>query len=632
MHARANRRKTLVIGADGVDPIILHRLLEAGELPHLARLASMGSFCSLETTFPPVSPVAWSSFLTGVSPARHGIRDFVTKAAQTYRPTIGLFDISADVAGLPVYTSRRRAPTLAQVLGDNGRLSFLLRVPGTFPPDPVPGGTLAGLGMPDLRGSFGTSALYTTDSDRERETSSGEELPIHILKPDGVGTWHSIVEGPGPEMVTMRCRVTDGRLSITLGEAPRPAAVLRPGEWSGWLRIPFSVAGRGDVPGLCRFRVIALSANRVELYRTPVQCAPEAPLFPLSEPAAFAAELAARLGPFATLGLPADEAGLRQGLIEPEVFLEDAYHGWEEQAAIVETVVRERDWDLCVAHFFTVDNVQHLFWHYQDERHPAFTWEGARRFGGELERAYRWIDTQVGRLLNLVDGDTVVIVLSDHGGTPIYRHVYLNAWLQSRGYLHAVDPPSPPTGPRKVSRVAWERTRACMFGTGGIWLNVRGREPHGIVTPGPEYEALRQRISDELLAWRDPETGQLVVKAVIRGEEVYGESARAEGPDLIPALHLGYGLGRGESLGRVMSGGPLVEANRTQWSGGHEGPYLPSDVPGVLLAAGPGIAQGVLLEGARIIDVAPTILHLLGESGPPIMEGRVLARLLAGDE
>jgi predicted AlkP superfamily phosphohydrolase/phosphomutase len=631
MLGKSDQRRVLVIGADGADPTILHRLLRAGKLPHLARLASAGSFGPLETTFPPVSPVAWGSFLTGVSPARHGIRDFVTKAPGTYRPTIGLFTISTDATGLPVYTSRRRAPTLAQVLGDSGRISFLLRVPGTFPPDPVSGGTLAGLGMPDLRGSFGTSALYTTGLDRKREAVSGEELPVHVLTPDGVGAWRSIVEGPGSVIVRMRCRRAGGRLFITLGDAPHPVTALKTGEWSEWLRVVFAVSGRGDVPGLCRFRVVALNANRVELYRTAVQCAPDAPLFPFSEPAGFAADLASRIGPFATLGLPADETGLRQGLITPDIFLEDAYHGWEEQAAIAETVVRERDWHLCVIHFFTIDNVQHLFWHYQDPQHPAFTPEGAAQFGDEVERAYRWIDVQVGRLLKLVDEDTVVMVVSDHGGTPIRRHVYLNAWLQSRGYLQAADPLSPSGGPRKASRIDWDHTRACMFGTGSIWLNVRGREPRGIVAPGPEYESLRRRISDDLMAWRDPETGGPVVKLVLRGEEVYGESTREEGPDLIPALHLGYGLGRGESLGRVVSGVSIVEPNRSQWSGGHEGPYLPDDVPGALLVAGRGIRRGAELDGARIIDVAPTILHLLEEAVPAGMEGRVLTQLLSAD-
>jgi predicted AlkP superfamily phosphohydrolase/phosphomutase len=628
MHNNADWRRVLVIGADGADPAILHRLLGAGTLPNLARLVSTGSFGPLETTFPPVSPVAWSSFLTGVGPARHGIRDFVTKAPGTYRPTIGLFNISTDAAGLPVYTSRRRALTLAQVLGGNGRISFLLRVPGTFPPDPTHGGTLAGLGMPDLRGSFGTSALYTTDPDQKRGLVSGEQLPVHVLSPDGAGRWHSIVEGPGSVTVPLHCRMASGRLSITLDDAPNPISALKVGEWSEWLRVAFPVSGQDDVSGLCRFRVLIMNAHRVELYRTAVQCAPDAPLFPLSEPAGFAADLASRVGPFATLGLSADETGLRQGLITPSVFLEDAYHGWEEQAAIAETVVRERDWHLCVVHFFTIDNVQHLFWHYQDPQHPAFMAEGAAQYGGEIERAYRWVDAQVGRLLELVGEDTVGMIVSDHGGTPIRRHVYLNAWLQGQGYLQSSEPPSPTEGPRKVSHIDWERTRACMFGTGSIWLNVRGREPRGTVAPGPEYEVLRQRISDDLLAWRDPETGEAVIKAVLRGEEVYGESARKGGPDLVPALRLGYGLGRGESLGRVVSGVPLIEPNRSQWSGGHEGPYLPGDVPGVLLVAGPGVRRGAELGGARLIDVAPTILHLLGEAVPASMEGRVLTQLM----
>ncbi|MDY7039489.1 MAG: alkaline phosphatase family protein [Chloroflexota bacterium] len=631
MSSNTDRRRVLVIGADGADPKVLRGFLKAGKLPHLARLISAGSSGSLQTTFPPVSPVAWGSFLTGVGPPGHGIRDFVTKVPGAYRPTIGLFTVSADATGLPVYTGRRRAPTLAQILGDNGRRSFLLKVPGTFPPDPTLGGTLAGLGMPDLRGSFGTSALYTTDPDRKREANSGENLSLHILSPDGEVTWHSIVEGPGSATVPLHCRISGGRLSITLGNAPHPVAALKAGEWSEWLRVTFAVSGRGDIPGLFRLRAMSLNAGHVELYRTAVQCAPDAPLFPLSEPAGFAADLASRIGPYATLGLSADETGMRQGLITPDVFLEDAYHGWEEQAAIVETVVREQDWHLCVAHFFAIDNVQHLFWHYQDQRHPAFTPEGAVQYGGEVERAYRWVDAQVGRLLEWVDENTVVMVVSDHGSTPIHRHVYLNAWLQQQGYLRSAEVPSPPDGPRKISPVDWDHTCACMFGTGNVWLNVRGREPRGTIDPGPEYEVLRRRIGDDLLAWRDPEIGRPVIKAVLRGEEVYGDSAREQGPDLIPVLHLGYGLGRGESLGRVVSGAPLVELNRSQWSGGHEGPYLPDDVPGVLVVAGPGTRQGVELDGARIIDVAPTILHLLGEAVPAGMEGRVLVQLLNCD-
>ena len=122
--------------------------------------------------------------------------------------------------------------------------------------------------MPDLRGSFGTSALYTTDPDRKREANSGENLSLHILSPDGEVTWHSIVEGPGSATVPLHCRISGGRLSITLGNAPHPVAALKAGEWSEWLRVTFAVSGRGDIPGLFRLRAMSLNAGHVELYRT----------------------------------------------------------------------------------------------------------------------------------------------------------------------------------------------------------------------------------------------------------------------------------------------------------------------------------------------------------------------------
>jgi hypothetical protein len=114
------------------------------------------------------------------------------------------------------------------------------------------------------------------------------------------------------------------------------------------------------------------------------------------------------------------------------------------------------------------------------------------------------------------------------------------------------------------------------------------------------------------------------VTHVLRGEEVYGSTARETGPDLIPALARGYGLGRGEGLGRVMVGKPLVENNLTPWSGGHEGPYLPAQVPGIAVLWGPGIAPGRVPAAAGLVDIAPTVLRLLGIAPPAAMEGRDL--------
>jgi predicted AlkP superfamily phosphohydrolase/phosphomutase len=260
-----------------------------------------------------------------------------------------------------------------------------------------------------------------------------------------------------------------------------------------------------------------------------------------------------------------------------------------------------------MTHLFTIDNVQHLFWHCQDPAHPAYTPQLAAQYGAEVERAYRWLDEQIGRLLAHVPENTTVLVVSDHGGAAIYRLVYLNAWLHTQSYLAPRETPAEGV----AARLKWDRTRAAMFGTGSIWLNVQGRDPRGIVPPGPPYEALRREISQSLLNWRDAGTGQPVIKDVLAAEDVFGLDTRVEGPDLVVALHPGYGLGRGEGLGRVLLDTPPIVPNRTTWSGGHEGPYLPADISGLYVLSG-GREAIRLPEDPSLADIAPTLLNLLG--------------------
>lgn len=612
--------RVLILGADGADPEIAARLMGEGKMPHLARLCAGGTWGALQTTFPPVSPVAWMTCLTGRPPAAHGIRDFITKARNSYLPTIGLFDVQSGSGGIPAYASRRTAPTLGEMLSDAGRRAFMLQVPGTFPPPAVQGGVLAGFGMPDVLGTFGLSAWYTGDpAGAQAAAPEGKEL-IQPLVRGGNGVWRGQIGGPAgiTQGFTLSCERNEAVLSLDAAPG-RPAAVLQVGAWSGWVRLAFDVPGWGAVEGMCRFRLIAAGPVAV-LYRTPVQCTPEAPLFALSAPAGFSARLAELVGPFSTLGMPADVDGVRRGVVDLDTFLQDAYTNWAQQVEITLRLLDDPSWDLLISHLFTLDNVQHLFWHCQDPRHPAYHPSLAARFGDAIERAYCWLDEQLGRMLERIDEHTVVMVVSDHGSKPIYRLLYLNAWLQAQGYLA----PRELGQPGLAVRLDWDRTRAVMFGTGGIWLNVQGREPRGLVPPGAPYEALRSQIAAALAAWHDPETGQPVIKQVLLGEDVFGPAARQEGPDLVPVLALGYGLGRGEGLGRTMVGLPLIARNESSWSGGHEGPYLPADVPGMGVLWGPGIPAGALSDSAGLLDVAPTVLRLLGLSDAAGMPGQVL--------
>jgi len=613
-------RRILVVGADGADPSIMQQLMEAGQLPNLSRLRAQGVYVPLITSFPPVSPVAWTSFLTGVGPGRHGVRDFVTKAPDAYRPTLAMVTVAAGDHGLPVYRSRRQVPTLGQMLTAAGRRSFTLRVPGDFPPDTVNGGVLAGLGMPDIVGSFGTSALYTTEPEAPRFVQVKTRSRIKPLCPAADGWLLGSLVGPVRTISSLTCRVEGSQLCVAASrDAPMPPATLASGQWSDWLSTAFTLDDGTRVKGIYRLKLVRLAGGAVDLYCTPIQCAPHAPLYPLTAPPELALRLADALGPFATLGLPADQSGVQQNLITPQTFVEGADHAWGEQAAIIRHLLVGEEWDLFIAHFFAIDNAQHIFWRAMDPSHPAHDPAEMAHFGDEIARAYRWVDRQVGELQSLVGDEVTIIVASDHGGRPITRWFYPSAWLRAHGYLHTTE------DSRGKTRVDWARTRACGFGTGGIFVNVQGRDPQGVVAPGDEYEALRSELATGLLALVDPQTGKPVVKAVLQGEEVHPGVLPGAVPDLWLALAPGYGLGRGEALGRI-SRKPVLETNHTWWSGGHEGPYLPQDIPGVLLMAGPGISPHRRLDAPHITDVAPTILRLLGMEIPPHVEGQALLR------
>ncbi len=612
--------RVVIVAADGADPDIFARLIKAGQLPTLSRLGAEGTWGRLETTFPPLSPVAWMTCMCGVSPSRHGIRDFVVKKPRSYLPDIGLFHVQKGQDRIPVYKSRRRAPTLGELLGEAGHSAYVLKVPGLFPPPPTNGGTLSGFGMPDLLGTFGLSAWYTTDPEGKRASSTEGEKLIKPLTQEGRGMWQGVIPGPANSKCAFTVRASGGSVELTLeAKAASRPIWLTAGEWSGWLRMPFIVPGRGMVEGMCRFKLVSVGRS-IELYRTAVQCVPDAPLFPLDAPPGFGAWLMKQVGPFATIGMPSDMDGVRRGVVDQETFLEDAYHNWERQVEMTLHLLSDPSWDVLVSHFFTIDNVQHLFWHYQDPLHPAHDPAMALRFGGEVERAYLWLDRQVERILAHLPPRTTFLLISDHGCKPVYRLLYLNAWLRSRGYLASGDADA--TG--GALRVDWEHTRAAMFGTGGIWINLQGREPCGVVPPGAPYEALRRELRDSLLALRDPHGGGPVVKAVLNGEDVYGPEALTDGPDLVVALQPGYGLGRGEGTGRVIPGHPMPVPNHSAWSGGHEGPYLPADIAGMYLFWGDRIPAGAEIGPASLADIAPTVLTAMGVKSPPTMEGRPL--------
>ena len=437
---RGSVKKAILLGFDGLDPAVTERLMAEGKLPNFSRLKKMGGYSRLRTTFPALSPVAWSTFATGVNPAKHNIFDFLNRDLRTYAPELS----SAKVLRKSV-EMRRKSEPFWKILGRNAVSSTILRVPITFPPDEFNGRLLSAMCTPDLRGTQGTFSRFTDPA--------GELI--------------------GPNSETIPFRVDDLTLAIQGQSFP-----LRPGEYTPWIRLKFPSAH-----GIVRFLLTGTHTN-FSLYATPVQIDPENPALPISHPRYYAMYLAKLLGSFSTLGMAEDTWALNEHAIDQNAFLNQAALIQQEREAMFFSALEHTRHGVVACVFDTTDRVQHMC------------------FGqtGVIENLYRDMDRVLGRALEYVDGGTAIFVLSDHGFCAFRRGVNLNSWLRREGYL-ALENDGAESG-EYFDGIDWGRTRAYTFGLGGLYLNVRGREAQGIVAPA-DAEALGREIAAKLTGLED---------------------------------------------------------------------------------------------------------------------------------
>ncbi len=506
------QRQVLVIGLDGATYDIIDPLLDAGELPTLARIIREGARGTLQSTIPPNSAPAWTSFLTGVNPGKHGILDFREVDLRQYTLYTGRFVNSTTFAG----------HTILDLIGQHTRGVVSFRVPMTYPVWPVNGILVAGYPTPDRK------KAYTYP----------------------------------PE----------------LSDALTP---------------------------------IALHSHE-EIARA----------------------------------TPDDERANAD--YEIEVLLKHM-GAW----------LRENRYDFYVAVTGITDGFHHKFWKYHDPTHPLHDPRWPDELKNIIREYYRRLDRMVGDLLNLVDERWLVVVMSDHGGGPRPHRLFnTNAWLAQQGWLsvrqggstrtlyqwtrHGVEwlrsrlprrnwlyDHLPQALRRKAVEVRqgqglidWTRTQAyrvpLQFPAEGIEVNLRGRQPKGIVTP-EEYESLRTSIIAALREARDPATGLPVVRGIWRREEVYRGPYLDHMPDIVflTADHLACGT----DLEDVFTELPLSFLERL--SGDHT-------MTGIALFWGEGVQAGSRFD-LNIVDLPPTLVWTMGLEVPEDMDGRVLTEAFTAD-
>lgn len=497
--------RIFVIGLDGATFDLITPWVAEGRLPHLASLLDNGTHGELSSTIHPLTAAAWTSFMTGKNPGKHGVYDFITRVP-------GSYDIQ-------LVNSRTRDPeTLWRILGSHGKQVGVINIPLNYPPEPINGFLVSWMDAP------GTQSRYTHP----------------------------------PELAA--------ELKVALGE-------------------------------------YCLTVN-------------------------FNSTL--------------------------DQYAKDLFAMVDNRAAAITYLMENKPWDLFVSLFSATDFVQHAFWKYMDETHPHYDVEGAVKYGTVIRDIYEKIDEKIGSLLARLDEKDVVIIMSDHGAGPLKGVVNLNRWLQMQGLLQfsegtgaafsgillkvltrvkAAIPVTvkdfikqrlPSLRDRMeshlfLSYLDWPRTQAFALGAyGNIWINLKGREPQGVVAPGGEYETLMNQIERGLMALSF--NGELMVEKVHRKHEIYSGPYLERAPDLVVqwkdyAYHSRQRFGESET--QLFQNEQTMPMAKMEMNGFHR-------MNGVFIAKGPGIAPGKKIDGASIMDVAPTILYLMGLPIPESMDGKVL--------
>jgi predicted AlkP superfamily phosphohydrolase/phosphomutase len=516
----SQKEKIFVIGLDGATIDLIKPWVDEGFLPNLGQFMKDGVHGDLASTIHPLTAPAWTSFMTGKNPGKHGVFDFIMRKDNAYEMKL-------------VDSTIRDQNTLWKILSEENLRVGVMNIPLNYPPQEVNGWLISWMDAPGVDGTF----TYP-------ESLAGE-----------------IRDNVGEYIMTVSFHVS---LEEYIGQINR------------------------------------MIENRSEVTR----------------------------------------------------YLMDAH-----------------PWDFMITLFSATDYVQHAFWKFMDKTHPGYTEEGASKFGDVICDVYRKIDSELGLILDKLDDSTKVFIMSDHGAGPLRKVVNLNKWLEINGYLTFKGgekggggiqerfrkgllnlfttfkrrlPASIKASLKRnlpdvrdklesylfASSIDWRRTRAFSLGAyGNISLNVRGREPDGIVEEGSERETLLSEISEKLLELKNPDSGEPVVEKVHRREELYSGRFTARAPDLIVqwtdyAYHSRQRFGETEST--LFLDAQAMPLSQLEMNGFHR-------LNGVFMARGQGIRKDVEIKGASIVDLAPTILYILGLPIPDKMDGKVLTDIFTED-
>lgn len=633
--------KVLALMIPGLEPARVERGMLEGWLPNLKRLRTRGTLTRMNAPRPPSPTASATTLLTGVGWEQHAVVGDVRRVIRDGRPVAVSSAYHVEMASrerlfprgapegypgnMPLVESVLGRSTLANHLDQAGKKALIVRAPIGFPGLAGPNIRVLGAGaFPDL--SFG-SGPYTfgveDPSVPERRVTERGGI-IMRLEPSTLGgtgdTFRVPVRGPPAPgyldsvwiTAQITLRVSKDRSRGTADSADH-SVQLRAGQWSEPLVIRFEWSPGIDLFGRTRLYIRPTGTSRMELYIEPPDFVPgrTPPWLPLSYPASLAGELARSHGPLPRFATSFPGTALVDGVLDGRDAASAAESAFETEAKLFEALLVKGDFDLLLQSFSVVEDTARIG--------PGAN-EQVQFFGQRVERlrlldaAVAAVDRLLGKAMAVVDSghlgpEVTVMLVSPYGAQPATRFFDLNRFLVDRGDLYLRGPPDAPLG----ERIDWSRTKAYSLGYGGIYLNLEGREPNGVL-PSNEASTYLSRLSIELEALTDPVGGKQVVKATWAYPEplTHGESGS---PDLLVGLAKGYSVDEGAAWFRRI--GSLLGSTGNAVGGGFAA-NIPSAVPGMM-----GMTR-VSIEriNPSLQDLSATILALLDVPLPAGFEGK----------
>ena len=639
---RNSRERVIVIGIDGLDPLLCEKLMARGKLPNLRRLCDAGGYRRLGTSIPPQSPVAWANFITGADAGVHGIFDFIHRdPAQQCLPLYSAAETLAGEGGwevgdhrlpltfwpfndkAPQTVLRREGTPFWDYLDEAGIPAWIYDIPSNYPPSPSKHGhqfAISGMGTPDLLGGYGTYQYFSSKLKREKEEGGGMRKPLYFV--DNVA--RTVITGPENSLLKSPTAIEvpltiyrDGTKPIARIEFNGRPLILQQGEWSGWQQLRFKIAmprflPDDEITGICRFYLQQVHPE-FRLYISPINIDPSAPGGQrISEPPDFVTQVSDDIGLFATTGFQEDHKALSNRVFTEDEYLDQANYVLAERMKLFDYAVNNYDDGLLFFYFSSTDLQAHMFFWDSNEKHPARSADDAVKYHGVVEDLYARMDAVVGDIVKRYGEKATIMVMSDHGFCTFRRQFNLNTWLRENGYMGPSSCGGLFPGPRDVP-VDWKVTRAFGMGLNGLYINQCGREREGIVHPGEERELLLEELRARLLDARDPVSGERAISTVYRTDQVYTGPEIGRAPDLIVGYRRGYRSSWATTLGSLSRN--VFSDNHSAWSADHC--MATEELPGVLFSNKP-----ILSESPTLIDLAPTILQQFGLKAGGEMRGK----------